>query len=205
MSQERDDLAARIGSNLKELRTAMGLSPKRLAEETKLSPAFFSRLEKGSVMPSIPTLQIIADALKVDIEQFFGRGEEKGYVINRAEKRRFVRPKGKPYHVALLAENMENPFMEPFLCALPRKDKDGETEFTTHEGQEFCYVVEGSMELTLGDQKFTLKKGDAAYWNGIIPHKGTGVGKEPAIALNVHLIPGKRRRVRSREGEAKGL
>lgn len=196
MSHERGDLATRIGSNLKELRTAMGLSPKRLAEETKLSPAFFSRLEKGSVMPSISTLQIIADALKVDIEQFFRRGEE-GYVINRAEKRPFIRPKGRRYRIALLAENMENAFMEPFLSALPRKDKEGETEFTTHEGQEFLYVVEGSMELTLGDQKFTLKKGDAAYWNGVIPHKGTGVSKEePAIALNVHLIPGKRRRVR---------
>lgn len=198
MSNERDDLAARIGTNLKEVRTAMGLSPKRLAEETNLSPAFFSRLERGSVMPSIPTLQVIADALKVDIESFFRRGEEKRYVINRAQERRFVRPKGKLYRIALLAENMENPFMEPFVCALPRKDEEGETEFTTHEGQEFLFIIEGTMELTLGDQKYTLTKGDAAYWNGFVPHKGTGISNEQAIALNVHLIPGKRRRMRSR-------
>jgi len=191
---ERNELAKRIGSNLKEVRTAMGLSPKRLAEQTKLSPAFFSRLEKGDVMPSIRTLQAIADALKVDIESFFRRGDQKGYVINREEKRSFVRPKGKYYRIALLADNMENPFMEPFLCELPRKNKEGETELTTHEGQEFCYLVEGRMELTLGDQTFVLKRGDSAYWNGIVPHKGTSISEKPAIALNVHLIPGKRRR-----------
>ena len=91
--------------------------------------------------------------------------------------------------------------MEPFLVALPHKDKEGETEFTIHEGQEFCYCIEGTVELTLGDQKFTLKKGDAAYWNGTLPHKATSIGEEEALTLNVHLIPGKRRRVRSREGE----
>ena len=124
-------------------------------------------------MPSIATLQIIADVLKVDIESFFRRDEEKGYVINRAEKRRFIRAKGKTYAAALLADNMENPFMEPFLVSLPHKDKEGETEFTMHEGQEFCYVVEGTIEQTLGNKKFILRKGDAAYWNGIIPHKAT--------------------------------
>ena len=203
MSQEKEGLAKRIGNNLKELRTTVGLSPKRLAEETDLSPAFFSRLEKGNVMPSIATLQIIADALKVDIESFFRRDVEKGYVINRVEKRRFIRPKGKTYTVALLAENMENPFMEPFLVCLPHKAEEGETDFTIHEGQEFCYVVKGNVEVTLGEQKFTLKSGDAAYWNGVIPHKATSPDMEQAVTLNVHLIPGKRRRVRSREGEIK--
>lgn len=205
MEQEKADLAKRIGDNLKALRTEVGLTPKRLAEETNLSPAFFSRLEKGTVMPSIATLQTIADVLKVDIESFFRRDAEKGYVISRSEERRFVQPKGKPYGVSLLAENMENPFMEPFLVSLPRKDKEGETEFTIHEGQEFCYCLEGTMELTLGDQKFTLKKGDAAYWNGIIPHKGTSLTDEKAITLHVHLIPGKRRRVRSRESEIENM
>ncbi len=205
MSQKKDDLAKRIGSNLKELRTSSGLTTKRLAEETNLSPAFFSRLENGKIMPSIATLQGIADVLRVDIEFFFTRGEEKGYVIDRAEKRRFVRPKGKAYVSALLAETMENPFMEPFLVSLPHKYEEGETEFTIHEGQEFCYVLEGTVEQTLGNQKIILKKGDAAYWNGSIPHKATNPEKDPATTLNVHLIPGKRRRVISREGEIEEL
>ena len=146
-------------------------------------------------MPSIHTLQTIADALKIDIESFFRKDGEKGYAINYAEERRFTRPKGKHYHIALLAENMHNPFMEPFLVSLPNKDKEGETEFTIHEGQEFAYVLEGRVEMTFGEQKFTLKRGDAAYWNGIIPHRGTSVSKKRAMTLNVHLIPGKRRRV----------
>lgn len=205
MTEQRDDLSMRIGSNLKELRLAAGLSTKKLAEGTNLSLAFFSRLEKGKIMPSIATLQVIADALKVDIKFFFKRDEEKGFVIDRAEKRRFVRPEGKAYASAVLAESMENPFMEPFIVYLPRKHEEGETEFTVHEGQEFSYILEGTVEQTLGNQKFILKKGDAAYWNGSIPHKATNPEKGPAITLNVHMIPGKRRRVVSREAEIKEL
>ena len=199
--RQRDELTKRIGGNLKELRTARGLSLKKLAQATNLSPAFFSRMENGGLMSSIHTLQVIADVLKVDIEYLFRRDGEKEYVINAAESRRFVRSKRKKYRFLLLAENMENPFMEPSLVYLPNKDKGGETEFTTHEGQEFVYVVEGTMELTLGDQIFSLKKGDAAYFNGSVAHKGAGVGKEQAITLNVLMIPGRKRGVRSRDRE----
>ena len=199
MLKDKDILAKRIGSNLKELRKSMNLSLKDLAEATNLTPAFFSRLENGGVMPSIQSLQSVADALKVDIAYLFRQDGEKEYVIDTAEKRRFVRSKGKTYKYALLAEMMANPFMEPSLVCLPNKDKEGETEHAIHEGQEFMYVVEGTMRLTLGDQVFVLKKGDAAYWKGTVPHKGTGISKEQAITLNVLMLPGRRRRVRSLE------
>ena len=76
--QNKDDLARRIGSRLKDLRKAMGLSMKQLAEATSLSPPLFSRIENGLVMPSIGTLQLIADFLKVDLTYFFKKEEDGG-------------------------------------------------------------------------------------------------------------------------------
>lgn len=201
MSQQKDGLAKRIGSNFRMLRLAAGVSTKNLAEETNLSLAFFSRMEKGKIIPSVATLQVIADVLKFDIELLFRRNEQKGFVIERAEKRRFVRRKGMTYVSALLAEKMENPFMEPFIVSLPRERQ--ETEVAVHEGQEFLYVLEGAVEQTLGNQKFLLKKGDAAYWNGSLSHKAVNAGREPAMTLNVHMIPGKRRRAVSEEADAR--
>ena len=71
------------------------------------------------------------------------------------------------------------------------RDQKSEVEVSVHEGQECRYVIEGKLELFLNSKKYSLKKGDAAYWNGSIPHKGMSVGKKPARTLNVHLIPGK--------------
>jgi uncharacterized cupin superfamily protein len=81
--------------------------------------------------------------------------------------------------------------MEPAIVTNMRKDRELEVEVSVHEGQEFMYVIEGKLELVLGGKKYALKKGDAAYWNGSIPHKGISVSQKPARTLNVHLIPGK--------------
>jgi transcriptional regulator with XRE-family HTH domain len=194
--ESKDDLARRIGGRLKELRKGMGLSMKQLAQATDLSPPLFSRIENGLIMPSIPTLQLIADFLKVDLTYFFKKEEERGYVITRrgarktATARRGARGK-VTYELELLAEGMENPFMEPCIVtefAAPSE----EFQLAKHDGQEFIYVLEGKLELTLGEKKFALAPGDAAYFIGEIPHGGKSLSKKLAKTLNVHLVPGTR-------------
>ena len=194
--ESKDDLSRRIGSRLKELRKAMGLSMKQLAEATDLSPPLFSRIENGLVMPSIPTLQLISDFLKVDLTYFFKKEEERGYVITRQGSRRMAYArrgsKGKvTYGLELLANGMENPFMEPCIVtefAGPHED----FQLAKHDGQEFIYVLEGRLELTLGEKKFALNKGDAAYFIGEISHGGKSLSRKLSKTLNVHLIPGTR-------------
>ena len=192
----KDDLARRIGGRLKELRKSMGLSMKQLADETKLSSPLFSRIENGLVMPSIQTLQVISDILKIDIGYFFKKGEQRGYVITREGSRRITRSKRGSkkkavYGLELLAEGMENPFMEPYIVTEFAGTHD-DFPLAKHEGQEFVYVLEGKLELTLGEKKFALNKGDAAYFIGDIPHGGKSISKKPARTINVHLIPGTR-------------
>ena len=82
--------------------------------------------------------------------------------------------------------------MEPAIVTLKEKYSEKEVDLAVHDGQEFMYVLEGRMELILGEKKYILKKGDAGYWNGSIPHMGFSLSKRPANTLNVHLIPGRR-------------
>ena len=192
--QKKGDLAKKIGSRLKELRKGAGLNQKRLAEAADLSPGLLSRIENGLAMPSIPTLQIISDTLKTEIGYFFKDQGENGYVITHPGERRVVISRsvshGKlAYELELLAEGMNNPFMEPALVTPVGKDE--EVLPRTHDGQEFMYVLEGRIKLTAGSKEFTLKKGNAAYWNGNVPHKTVRVGQKKAKALHVHLIPGR--------------
>ena len=192
----RDALAGRIGKNLKVLRQGLALSQKSLAAASGLSPTLISRIESGLVMPSIATLQEIADSLKADIAYFFKGEEARGYVITRKGIRKMSYgkrgSKGKvTYGMELLAEGMENPFMEPCIVTEYARPGD-EFQLAKHDGQEFVYVLEGKLELTLGEQKFVLNKGDAAYFIGEILHGGRSLSKKSARTLNVHLIPGSR-------------
>jgi transcriptional regulator with XRE-family HTH domain len=192
----KDALAARIGKNLKILRQGLALSQKSLAAASGLSPTLISRIESGLVMPSIATLQEIADSLKTDIAYFFKGEGAGGYVITRKGSRKTSYgkrgSKGKvTYGLELLAEGMENPFMEPCIVTEYAKPRD-EFQLAKHDGQEFIYVLEGKLELSLGEKKFTLNEGDAAYFLGEIPHGGRSFGKRTSRTLNVHLIPGSR-------------
>jgi transcriptional regulator with XRE-family HTH domain len=187
---KKDDLAQKVGIRLKELRQDVRLTLEKLATATDLSPAFLSRIENGRSIPSILTLQSIADALNVNIEFFFRDSDQQQYKITPKDARKKIVTK-KGYDIEILNEGMANPFMEPAIVTNMSKDKGLGVEVSVHDGQEFMYVIEGKLELTLGSKKYYLKKGDAAYWNGSIPHKGISAGKKPARTLNVHLIPGK--------------
>jgi electron transfer flavoprotein alpha subunit len=188
---KQDALAARIGVNLKTLRVESGLSQKSLAEATQLSPTLISRVENGLVRPSVATLELIAQSLKVDIGYFF-RNEENGqYWISEKGKRKTV-PYHRGYDMETLVGDAENHFMDPAIITLKGKNEEEQVEPAAHEGQEFMYVLEGKVEVTLGSKRFVLQKGDAAYWNGSVPHKGVSLSRKPARTLNVHLVPGKR-------------
>ena len=187
----RDDLARSIGKRLKELRKSMEMTTKRLAEETGLSAPLISRIENGLVMPSVPSLEMLSNVLKTEIGYFFQKKEAQDYVVSRHGSRRVGTTK-RGYRTELLAEGMEDRFMEPVVMVLKGKDQEKEVPLATHEGQEFSYVLEGKMEVTLGMKKYTLTKGDAAYWKGSIPHRGISLSKKPAQTLNVNLVPGTR-------------
>ncbi len=191
---DKSDLARRIGLKIRELREGAGLTQRKLASVSGLSPSMLSRIENGLTIPSITTLQVIADTLKTDIGYFFQAGGEKGFLITvPGNRRKIISRSGTNQNVAyeleLLASGMQNPFMEPAIVTYVGRDE--EVEFRVHDGQEFMYVLEGTVKLTLGSQEFILKPGCAAYWNGNVPHKGVSVGNRPARALHVHLIPGR--------------
>jgi transcriptional regulator with XRE-family HTH domain len=146
----KDALAGRIGKNLKAFRQGLGLSQKNLAAASGLSPTLISRIEGGLVMPSIATLQEIADSLKVDIGYFFKGEETKSYVIARKGSRKISYakrgPKGKvTYRLELLAEGMENPFMEP--CIVTER---GPRSSSSQNMMAGVYLCPGrQLELTL--------------------------------------------------------
>ncbi len=159
--KRKDSLAGRIGSRLKTLRKQRGLTLIEIARQVQLSPSFLSRIENGRTMPSIQTLQLIADTLKIDIGFFFQQQHGKGYVVSRAGSRRIIpadngKFEGDPaarilYDTEPLVEGMENPFMVPLILRITKRDTDDEIKPLPHGGQEFLYVLEGKIIAILGE------------------------------------------------------
>lgn len=201
--ERRDELTERIGSRLKILRKQRGMTLNEIAQQASLSASLFSRLENGKNMPSIQTLQLIADVLKIDIGYFFQRESRKGFVVSRAGKHRIIHAykrswKGRErygplYDTELLADGVDNPFMVPMILKVEKRNYKNNPP--PHGGQEFLYVLEGKVLFSLGEEKITLKKGDALYFDANVPHMGTSLSNKPSKVLAVHMVPG--RRVRS--------
>lgn len=194
--RNKEDIAARVGRRIRVLRKEVGLSIKELAETAGVSAPFISRLERGKSMASVPTLQLIADALKVDISSFFESTEETRFtIVRKGDRRRHLSLRGKDrrtcYVMEPLVENMLDPLMDPALVTELLDELD-DSELTSHGGQEFCMVIEGEVEIILGHQRFVLEQGDSAYWDGRIPHGAVRRGGRNAKTLNVHVIPGQR-------------
>jgi transcriptional regulator with XRE-family HTH domain len=194
--KDKNDLARQIGKRLKDLRKQARLTLKQVAKDAGLSSPLLSRLENGQTMPSIQTLQLIASSLKTDIGFFFNTEESRSYVLSRKGERKVSHSergaKGKvTYDVEQLAEGFDNPYMEPIIATIVARDHKG-FDAISHGGQEVLYVIEGKIELTLGEDKFIMSEGDGAYYDGDVPHKAISLSKKPAKTFNVHFIPGKR-------------
>jgi transcriptional regulator with XRE-family HTH domain len=194
-NKNKIDLAKRIGDRIQEIRKDQGLNLKQLAQATGLSSSFLSRVEHGATVPSISTLQVISDSLKADIGYLF-KEEEKKYAISYQGSRKVSHAargtKGKiTYEVESLVEGMENTFMDPIITTVVARNHDG-FKAVQHNGQEVLYVLEGKIEMTFGNKQYILKKGDAVYFDGNIPHKAISLSKKPAKTMNVNFIPGVR-------------
>ena len=73
--------------------------------------------------------------------------------------------------------------MEPFLVTLQPADTDEER--STHDGQEFIYVLEGTMEVRLGEETHIIQPGDSIYYDSTVPHLVKCYGKKATKILAV--------------------
>lgn len=147
-----------IGKKLKALRTLCGLTQEELADRCELTKGYISQLENDLTSPSISTLTDILVALGTDLKTFFSDEEEK---ITFTEDDYFVK-KTDGYQITWLIPNSQKNEMEPILFELgPNESSDIDMP---HEGQEFGYVLEGSIMIIFGNRQETCCKGESFYF-----------------------------------------
>jgi len=176
MEQERDVGEIHVGEKVKTLREQKGLSLKELAELTGFSTALLSQMENHLVSPSLGTMIKLAKALGVRVGDFLGDTEGEPFAIVRKDERktvsRFASKEGVKYGYSYesLGFEKKNRRMEPFIVTLePATVKTSKT--SVHDGEEFIFVLEGEMEVILGNHTDILYPGDSIYYDSNIPHR----------------------------------
>ena len=150
-----------IGSKLKELRVLKGLTQEELADRAELSKGFISQLERDLTSPSIATLMDILQCLGTTIGEFFNETPDEQVVFGKQDYFEKI-DTDLNNEIKWIIPNAQKNRMEPILLTL---EAGGETyPDTPHEGEEFGYVLQGTVIIHLGGNTYRAKKGESFYY-----------------------------------------
>lgn len=186
---EREDIVINVGERVKGVRENRGLSLQDISLRTGIDVSTLEQIEAGTIAPPLGTVIKLAKALEMKMGYFISGEEDKAYTIVRHTDRkvisRYDSKKGKVYgyEYESLAPHKKDRHMEPFIVTL--EPADTEEERSTHDGQEFIWVLQGEMEVRLEGEIHILEPGDAIYYDSTVPHLVKCHGTETTKILAV--------------------
>ena len=176
-----------IGKELKRIRVSQGMTLEELSNRCGYSKALISRVETGSVSPSLTSLMKMVTSLGLKLHDLFTSIERgQASVVRKGEGRRFYTEGNSS--MEFLASNIASKKMEPIKISAPVGYNSGE-EPVSHYGEEFVFVFDGKIEITAGDITHKLGAGDSIYLAAGMPYKWRNTGKETADMIRVVTPP----------------
>lgn len=158
-----------VGDRIKILRINQKRTMQEVADSCGLSKSMISKIENNKTIPSVATLVKIAQTLGTNISNLFEHeGWTKAIVTTRKEAEEKLVTTEKGYSIFPYASAFHEKKMQPFLFVA----KKGEVipHQLSHEGEEFVFVVEGTMKMQVGETEYLLKAGDSLYFNSLQKH-----------------------------------
>jgi quercetin dioxygenase-like cupin family protein/ribosome-binding protein aMBF1 (putative translation factor) len=183
----KDEQAVTHGQRLRLAREARHFTLAELAEKTGVPENDLAQVEAGEALLPLGQLIKVSKTLSLKVSEVISTGEESFTIVRQGERRtisRFGKTKqaGAGYEYESLAPGKKGRLMEPFVVTLHPTDGG---EPSSHDGQEFIYVLEGEMEVWIDDAREVLKPGDAVYYDSTTIHLVKAHGNNPAKILAV--------------------
>lgn len=173
-----------IGGKIKQLRTQKGLTLEELASRSELTKGFLSQLERNLTSPSIDSLNDILEALGTNLADFFQEDKTEQYTFREQD---FYVDERDDHTVSWIVPNAQKNQMEPILLTLP---EDGKSfEVAPHNGEEFGYVIDGTVSLICDGKRNVLRKGETFCLHGKTFHTIKNERKTAAHVLWVSTPP----------------
>ena len=177
-----------IGPKIRALRKRKGLSLVELGSHSGLSPGLLSKIERGQLVPTLPTLLRIALVFGVGLEHFFVESSAGPVlaVVRKADRLRLP-DRADASAPSYFFESLDFPAtdrrMEAYLAEFPAAGERSDPH--RHDGAEFVFVLKGRLGLEVGETPITLDEGDATYFESHVPHSYRPEGRNGCTAIVV--------------------
>ncbi|MBE6871276.1 MAG: helix-turn-helix transcriptional regulator [Ruminococcaceae bacterium] len=181
-----DGMVKEIAERLRGLREMSDYSVAEAAEGIGISEQAYLRYENAQDDIPVSIVNLAAKFYKIDMTElltgtspklrdvcFVKAGE--GLSVERYDE----------YEFQSLAYKFANRKIEPLLVTVSPKD---DPQLVTHDGQEFNYLLEGRIKITINKAEYILEPGDSLYHNPQLPHKMVALDDKPAKFLTVILL-----------------
>lgn len=183
------DQIKQIAVRLRDLREIAGLSIETLSRELGVSPELYREYEGGNVDIPIGFLFEAAKKFNVELTAILtGEGPRlHTYCLVRKDKGMKV-DRTNPYKYQSLAYNFVNKKSEPFLVTVEPDTDDTPVHFSSHPGQEFNYVLEGTLMIYIDGHQVILNEGDSLYFDSGCSHGMKALDGKKAKFLAIILL-----------------
>jgi transcriptional regulator with XRE-family HTH domain len=173
-----------MGKRIKKQREQLGLLLKDLSVEIGVTSSLISQIEKGKAFPSIVTLKKVAVALNTTVGALIGENENLvKHPLLKSKERRFVKENDRGTSLHLLSYHDPSKRIEPYIIQFEKEANSEGIMTSNYPGQEFCFVLKGSFETKIDDQKYKLHEGDGFYFDSKKSHLFRNTSKHNAELL----------------------
>ena len=175
-----------LGARLKLVRIQAGLSQRELARRAGVTNAAISLIESNQTSPSVASLKKVLDGIPMGMSDFFAlEAPENDKVFFNADE---LLPLAQG-QVSFLQVGDTSKHNLQILYERYKPGADTGKSMLQHESEEGGIVVEGEIELTVGERKKVLKKGDAYLFDSRVPHRFRNVNKEECVIISACTPP----------------
>lgn len=186
-----------LGAKIRQHRKARRMTLAVLAEQCGISPSFLSQIERDQANPSIGTLHTITEAFGLTLATFFEEPNPKSngqgrHTLNlaqvvRADQRKILIYPGSGIRNELLSPDLKRD-IQMMRVVIPPGADTGDVPLT-HAGEECGFVLQGQIEVWVGDEHYTLGPGDTIYQSSTVPHRSCNIGDTDAIIITAITPP----------------
>ncbi|MBV8843405.1 MAG: MerR family transcriptional regulator [Bryobacterales bacterium] len=167
-----------IGSKLRNMRKILNLGVVEAAGRAGISPGFLSAIESSKANPSVATLHRLAAAYNTTVLEFFDLPNRPQRVVRPGEARVLRTESGVDIELLSLGTKM----LEPMLFRIP--PSTGSDGAYSHAGEEFIYMLRGTLEIWLGETEcYRLQAGDSFWFESNVGHRWFNPSEQDAVLI----------------------
>lgn len=175
-----------IAARIKELREIAGSSVESFANELNIEPQLLADYESGTIDIPVGFLYKVAGKFNMELSALLMGDQPRLHVYSVVRKGKGLNvDRRKQYQYEHLAYNFIQKKAEPFIVTVQPENNDKALEFNSHPGQEFNYVLEGSLMIIVDNHEIILNEGDSVYFDSGYRHAMKALNNQPSKFLAI--------------------